>query len=50
MEFNHEPRGEITEKLWVEQTMRDFSQILEQNQLEIQEGLVAWNMLGFTIF
>ena len=27
-----------------------FSQIMEQNQLEIQEGLVSWNMLGFTTF
>ena len=50
MEFNQEPLGEITQKLRVEQTVRDFLQILEQNQLEIQEGLVAWNMLGFTIF
>ena len=50
MEFNHEPLGEITQKLRVEQTVRAFLQILEQNQLEIKEGLVAWNMLGFTIF
>ena len=50
MEFSQEPLGEITQKLRVEQTVRDFLHILEQNQLGMQEGLVAWNMLGFTIF
>ena len=50
MEFSHEPLGEITQKLRGEQTGRDFLHILEQNQLGMQEGLVAWNMLGFTIF
>ena len=50
MDVNHEPLGEITQKLRVEQTVRDFLEILEKNQLEIEGGLVAWNMLGFTIF
>ena len=50
MEFSQEPLGEITQKLRVEQTVRDFLHILEQNQLGMQEGLVAWNMLGFTYF
>ena len=50
MEFSQEPIGEITQKLRVEQTVRDFLHILEQNQLGMQEGLVAWNMLGFIIF
>ena len=50
MEFSQEPLGEITQKLRVEQTVREFLHILEQNQLGMQEGLVAWNMLGFTIF
>ena len=50
MEFNQETLGEINQKLRVEQTVRDFLHILDQNQLGMQEGLVAWNMLGFTIF
>ena len=50
MNINQEPLDEITRKLRIEQTVRDFLQILEKNELEINEGLVAWNMLGFTIF
>ena len=50
MDFDHDPLGEITHKLRVEQTVRDFLNILDQNKLGLQEGLVAWNMLGFTIF
>ena len=44
------PLNDITRKLRVEQTVRDFVEILDQNELDFEEGLVAWNMLGFTIF
>ena len=44
------PLNDITRKLRVEQTVRDFLEILDQNELDFEEGLVAWNMLGFTIF
>ena len=44
------PLTGITRKLRVEQTVRDFLEILDQNELDFEEGLVAWNMLGFTIF
>ena len=44
------PLNDITRKLRVEQTVRDFLEILDQNELDLEEGLVAWNMLGFTIF
>ena len=44
------PLTDITRKLRVEQTVRDFLEILDQNELDFEEGLVAWNMLGFTIF
>ena len=44
------PLTDITRKLRVEQTVRDFLEILDQNELDLEEGLVAWNMLGFTIF
>ena len=42
------PLTDITRKLRVEQTVRDFLEILDQNELDLEEGLVAWNMLGFT--
>ena len=44
------PLTDITRKLRVEQTVREFLEILDQNELDLDEGLVAWNMLGFTIF
>ena len=44
------PLNDITRKLRVEQTVRDFLEILDQNELDLEEGIVAWNMLGFTIF
>ena len=44
------PLTDITRKLRVEHTVRDFLEILDQNELDLEEGLVAWNMLGFTIF
>ena len=50
MSNNIPPLTDITRKLRVEQTVRDFLEILDQNELDLEEGLVAWNMLGFTIF
>lgn len=37
-------------RIKVEQTVRDFLHVLDQHELTMEEGLVAWNMLGFTIF
>ena len=50
MSEEQEPFSGIIRKLRVEQTVRDFFEILEKNELELNEGLVAWHMLGFTIF
>ena len=50
MSNDSSPLTDITRKLRVEQTVRDFLEILDQNELDLEEGLVAWNMLGFTIF
>ena len=37
-------------KIQIEQTVRGFLQLLDENELDLDDGLVAWNMLGFTIF
>ena len=37
-------------KIQIEQTVRGFLQLLDENELDLEHGLVAWNMLGFTIF
>ena len=37
-------------KIKIEQTVRGFLQLLDENELDLEDGLVAWNMLGFTIF
>ena len=37
-------------KIQIEQTVRGFLQLLDKNELDLEDGLVAWNMLGFTIF
>ena len=37
-------------KIQIEQTVRGFLQLLDENELDLEDGLVAWNMLGFTIF
>ncbi len=50
MSEDFQPLTDITRKLRVEQTVRDFLEILDNNELDLEEGLVAWNMLGFTIF
>ena len=49
MSEDSQPLTDITRKLRVEQTVRDFLEILDNNELNLDEGLVAWNMLGFTI-
>ena len=37
-------------KIQIEQTVRGFLLLLDENELDLEDGLVAWNMLGFTIF
>ena len=37
-------------KIQIEQTVRGFLQLLDEYELDLEDGLVAWNMLGFTIF
>ena len=37
-------------KIQIEQTVRGFLQLLDENELDLEDGLVAWNMLGVTIF
>ena len=34
----------------IEQTVRGFLKLLDENKLDMEDGLVAWNMLGFTMF
>ena len=40
---------DVKRKLRVEQAVRDFLHVLDQHGLGLEEGLVAWNMLGFTM-
>ena len=37
-------------KIKIEQTVRSFLELMDENELDLEDGLVAWNMLGFTIF
>ena len=37
-------------KIQIEQIVRGFLQLLDENELDLEDGLVAWNMLGFTMF
>ncbi len=37
-------------KILIEQTVRGFLELMDENELELEDGLVAWNMLGFTMF
>ena len=37
-------------KIQIEQTVRGFLQLMDENELDLDDGIVAWNMLGFTIF
>lgn len=41
---------DVKRRLKVEQAVREFFHVLESQQMDLQEGLVAWNMFGFTIF
>ncbi len=41
---------EMKRKLKVEQAVRAFLHVMEEQELNLEEGLVAWNMLGFTLF
>ena len=34
----------------IEQTVRGFLNLMDENELDMEDGLIAWNMLGFTIF
>ena len=40
---------DVKRKLRVEQAVRDFLHVLAHHGLGFEEGLVAWNMLGFTM-
>ena len=40
----------VKRKIQIEQTVRGFLKLLDENELDLEDGLVAWNMLGFTIF
>ncbi len=44
------PLDDAKRRLKVEQAVRGFLQVMEDEELTVEEGLVAWNMLGFTIF
>ena len=37
-------------KAKIEQTVRGFLKLMDENDLDKEDGLIAWNMLGFTIF
>ncbi len=37
-------------KAKIEQTVRGFLKLLDENELDMEDGLIAWNMLGFTMF
>ena len=41
---------DVKRKLKIEQAVRGFLHVLAAEGLQAEEGLVAWNMLGFTIF
>ena len=42
--------GNAKRKILIEQTVRGFLQLLDENELDLEDGLVAWNLLGFTTF
>ena len=37
-------------KIQIEQTVRGFLQLLDENERDLEDGLVALNMLAFNIF
>ena len=48
--MSEQPLDEAKRRIKVEQVVRDFFMILDQHHLTLEEGMVAWNMLGFTMF
>jgi len=42
--------GDAKRKIQIQQTVRGFLELMDDNELDLEDGLVAWNMLGFTIF
>ena len=48
--MSERPLDEAKRRIKVEQVVRDFFMILDQHHLTLEEGMVAWNMLGFTMF
>tara|TARA_Y200000002_G_scaffold330764_1_gene295601 strand:- start:736 stop:969 length:234 start_codon:yes stop_codon:yes gene_type:complete len=47
---SEQPLDEAKRRIKVEQVVRDFFMVLDQHHLTLEEGMVAWNMLGFTMF
>ncbi|MBF0237165.1 MAG: hypothetical protein HQM12_05610 [SAR324 cluster bacterium] len=41
---------DIKRKIKIEQAVRTVLGVFDDEELTLDEGLVAWNMLGFTIF
>ena len=48
--MSERPLDEAKRRIKVEQVVRDFFVVLDQHHLTLEEGMVAWNMLGFTMF
>ena len=48
--MSEQPLDEAKRRIKIEQVVRDFFMILDQHHLTLEEGMVAWNMLGFTMF
>lgn len=48
--MSEKPLDEAKRKIKVEQVVRDFFMVLDQHHLTLEEGMVAWNMLGFAMF
>ena len=48
--MSEQPLDEAKRRIKVEQVVRDFFMVLDQHHLTLEEGMVAWNMLGFTMF
>ena len=48
--MSERPLDEAKRRIKVEQVVRDFFMILDQHHLTLEEGMVAWNMLGITMF
>ena len=46
--MSEQPLDEAKRRIKIEQVVRDFFMVLDQHHLTLEEGLVAWNMLGFT--